>query len=151
MHPVSRLLLVSATLWAGSASTLSAQPPHRLADDWRVQIGGGAMLATDYEGSDDYEFKPIPDIEINYRDSLILKNDSVSYNALRAVDPASNWRAGPRARYGFGRDQDDNAALRRGDGEPRHRLRQDQGAGRRHHPGRAPPERQLGEARRIRR
>lgn len=110
MHPVSRLLLIAAAGYFGMASTVSAQEPAQ--NDWRVTLGGGVMLAPDYEGSDDYEFKPIPDIEINYRDSVILKNNSLSYNALRAVDPASSWRAGPRARYAFGRDQDDNAALR---------------------------------------
>lgn len=110
MYPVSRLLLIGAACCFGMASTASAQAPAT--DDWRVTLGGGVMLAPDYEGSDEYEFKPIPDIEINYRDSVILKNNSLSYNALRAVDPASAWRAGPRARYGFGRDQDDNAALR---------------------------------------
>lgn len=112
MHSVPRLLLVSAALWVGSAPALSAQAPRPAAEDWRVKLGGGVMLAPDYEGSDDYAFQAIPDIEINYRDSLILKNNSLSYNALRAVDPASPWRAGPRLRYGFGRDQDDNAALR---------------------------------------
>ena len=36
------------------------------------------MLGPDYEGSDDYEFMPIPDIEINYRDSVGLKNTAQS-------------------------------------------------------------------------
>lgn len=110
MHTLPRVLLISAGFWFGFASAVFAQTPPT--SDWKVKLGGGVMLAPDYEGSDDYEFKPIPDVEINYRDSLILKNNSLSYNALRAFDPASNWRAGPRARYGFGRDQDDNAALR---------------------------------------
>lgn len=110
MHAFPRVLLVSAAFWFGFVSAVFAQTPP--SPDWKVKLGGGVMLAPDYEGSDDYEFKPIPDIEINYRDSVILKNNALSYNALRAFDPASNWRAGPRARYGFGRDQDDNAALR---------------------------------------
>lgn len=109
MHIVSRVLLIGAA-WLGFASAGFAQTPP--SDDWKIKLGGGVMLAPDYEGSDDYEFKAIPDVEINYRDSLILKNNRLSYNALRAIDPASAWRAGPRARYGFGRDQDDNAALR---------------------------------------
>jgi outer membrane protein len=107
MKVVSRLFLTAAACCAASAAVAQTPPP-----DWRVTLGAGAMLAPDYEGSDDFEFRPIPDIQVNYRDSLVLKNTSLSYNLLRAFDPASSWRAGPRARYGFGRDQDDNAALR---------------------------------------
>ncbi len=108
---VPRIAAMAAALCIAAASNAFAQD----ADghwDWKVKVGGGAMLAPDYQGSDDYEFKPIPDIEINYRDALVLKNTALSYDAMRAISPGSNWKAGPRARYVFGRDQDDNAALR---------------------------------------
>ncbi len=110
MNIVPRVLIASAVLWCGAVSLAAAQAPAP--QDWRFKIGAGAMLGPDYEGSDDYDITPIPDIEINYRDSLLLKNTSLSYNAMRAIDPASAWRFGPRVRYAFGRDQDDNAALR---------------------------------------
>ncbi|MFN4283560.1 MAG: MipA/OmpV family protein [Alphaproteobacteria bacterium] len=106
-----RLILTAAAFWLGVAASAQAQSR---ADswDWRVKLGAGAMVAPDYEGSDEYDIRPIPDIEINYRDALVLKNTALSYDAMKAISPGSAWRLGPRARYVFGRDQDDNAALR---------------------------------------
>ena len=75
MHIVSRLFLATVAVCCTAASA-AAQAPA--AQDWRFKIGAGAMLGPDYDGSDDYEFMPIPDIEINYRDSVGLKNTAQS-------------------------------------------------------------------------
>lgn len=111
MHPLSRSLSLGVALWLGLVASAQAQSrPDSW--DWRVKLGAGAMVNPDYEGSDEYEIRPIPDIEINYRDALVLKNTALSYDAMKAISPGSAWKLGPRARYAFGRDQDDNAALR---------------------------------------
>lgn len=111
MQSLSRSLVLGVALWLGVAASAQAQSrPDSW--DWRVKLGAGAMVGPDYEGSDDHEIRPIPDIEINYRDALTLKNTALSYDAMKAISPGSAWRLGPRARYAFGRDQDDNDALR---------------------------------------
>jgi outer membrane scaffolding protein for murein synthesis (MipA/OmpV family) len=69
----------------------------------------------DYEGSDEYKLSPIPDVEVNYRDIVVLRTMSLSVDLFKAtgfVGSYHGWTGGPRLKYGTGRDQDDNDALR---------------------------------------
>lgn len=74
---------------------------------WSVVIGGGGGYAPDYEGSDDYEFQPFPFASIVYDNFVFIEGTSVGLNLLNYDGLA----AGPLARYGGGRDEDDNNAL----------------------------------------
>lgn len=74
---------------------------------WSVVVGAGGAYAPDYEGSDDYEFQPFPFVSIVYDDFVFINGTSVGINLLNY----EGLKAGPIARYGFGRDEDDNNAL----------------------------------------
>ena len=74
---------------------------------WSIIVGGGGAYAPDYEGSDDYEFQPFPFASITYDDFIFIEGTSLGVNLLNF----DGFKAGPIARYGFGRDEDDNNAL----------------------------------------
>lgn len=77
------------------------------ASKWSVVVGAGGGYAPDYEGSDDYEIQPIPFVSIVYDDFVFINGTSLGLNLLNY----EGFKAGPIARYGFGRDEDDNNAL----------------------------------------
>lgn len=115
-----RFRLVAALL-VGAAS-MSAAPagaqallergetlPLRVAPAWSLTIGAIGAVRPDYEGSDDYGFLGAPLIDLRYRDTVFLSSrDGLGVTALRI----GGFTAGPLLRYRFGRDQDDNDALR---------------------------------------
>lgn len=75
---------------------------------WSFELGAGAFLGPDYEGSDDYEVRPVPIVEIDWNDRVFLSaRRGVGVYALRdreaSVGGAVGWQ--------FGRDEDDNEAL----------------------------------------
>lgn len=74
---------------------------------WSVVVGGGGAYAPDYEGSDDYEFEPFPFVSIVYDDFIFINGPSLGISLVN-ID---GLKAGPLARYSFGRDEDDNHAL----------------------------------------
>ncbi len=82
--------------------------------EWKVSLGAGTLFKPDYEGSDEYEADPLPDISVSYRDIVFLRGTTLSANLLTfdALRPEGVIQVGPMVRYRFGRDQDDNDALR---------------------------------------
>ena len=65
------LLLLILPAAAFSASRANAQA--RDGGDWQVMLGGGAIYAPDYEGSDDYEVLPFPFLSVEYRDLAYIR------------------------------------------------------------------------------
>ena len=82
--------------------------------DWTVSLGAGASYAPDYEGSDDYKVRPIPDVSVNYRDLVFLQGMTIGANALtvNGAKSGNKLQVGPLVRYRGGRDEGDNSALR---------------------------------------
>lgn len=80
--------------------------------DWQVMLGGGAIYAPDYEGSDDYEIQPFPLIWVEYRDLAYIRGPEVGFNLLR-LRPNDDLRInfGPLARYRRDRPEDRNDDL----------------------------------------
>lgn len=105
------LLTVGGFALAGHPWPAAAQEPEPV---WQIGIGAGAMVQPDYEGSDDYTVKPVPMINISYRDRVFLEGPSLGANLLNLSGPRPGDRlqAGPLLRYQMGRDQGDNDALR---------------------------------------
>jgi outer membrane protein len=100
-----------AVIAYGSASALAADEDNSRSEQngskWSVIIGGGGAYAPDYEGSDDYEFQPFPFASIVYDDFIFIEGTSLGANLVNY----DGFKAGPIARYRFGRDEDDNNAL----------------------------------------
>jgi outer membrane scaffolding protein for murein synthesis (MipA/OmpV family) len=110
MHPTVpvALLLAGITLAAlpVHAQTAGAKPEEPL----HISIGGGAIYAPTYLGSDDYEADPLPLFDLRYTDRFFLSTrDGLGMNL---APQGSNWRAGPVLKYRMARDQDDDRALR---------------------------------------
>ncbi|HYE51836.1 MAG TPA: MipA/OmpV family protein [Azospirillaceae bacterium] len=76
--------------------------------DWSVRVGALAVWQPDYEGSDDYEWRPVPDVEITYGDRLFLNRQGLGANLVRW----SGLTAGVALGFDAGREQKENADLR---------------------------------------
>lgn len=78
-----------------------ALAPMALADQWRGSVGAGVAYAPDYAGSDDYEARALPVLNLAYGDQLSINlRDGIEWHALRQ----GNWSASPFIGYTFGRD-----------------------------------------------
>lgn len=107
----AQILMVSGlSVLGGSCSVLAEEP----ASDWEIQIGAGAMVSPDYEGSDDYEVNPLPMVNISYKDRVFLDGPSIGANLFvwDGPRPGDQLKIGPLLRYQMGRDDDDNDALK---------------------------------------
>jgi outer membrane scaffolding protein for murein synthesis (MipA/OmpV family) len=99
---------------ASTNASATAAPADKAGDakkkesDWDISLGIGAAVAPDYEGSNNYEISPVPDLEISWRDRVTLSGTSLSVAAISTA----HVKAGPTASYEFGRDHDDNKALK---------------------------------------
>jgi outer membrane scaffolding protein for murein synthesis (MipA/OmpV family) len=121
----SRLAALPAAVLALGAVALAPMPvaaqavlergetvplPQRPAAAWSLNVGALAGLRPDYEGSDNYSFLGAPLVELRYGGDrfFVSSRDGVGATLVRI----GGFTAGPVLRYRFGRDQDDNDALR---------------------------------------
>ncbi|RVU36697.1 MipA/OmpV family protein [Hwanghaeella grinnelliae] len=81
------------------------------AGDWRVETGAGVIFSPDYEGSDDYEASPVPVLEVSWKDRIALTTKG-GPGLIATPFLGENYRIDTGLRYDFGRDEDDNDALR---------------------------------------
>lgn len=98
---------LSSLLLATGSSVARAQ--ERAETDWTFTIGAAGLYTPDFLGSKDYSAVPVPDLKVEYKDDFFASVfDGVGYNVINS----DGWRAGPVVKYAFGRDEDDNSALR---------------------------------------
>jgi len=98
----SAVVLSAAVPFAASAQ----QPPER---DWTFTVGAAGFYAPEFLGSKDYEFVPVPDLKVEYKNRFFASMfEGVGYNIVNS----EGWRIGPIAKYAFGRDESDHIALR---------------------------------------
>ena len=106
-----RIMAGVAVLAYGTQSAQAADEDNSTSEQapskWSIIIGGGGAYMPDYEGSDDYELQPFPFASVVYDDFVFLSGPSVGVYLLNY----EGFKAGPIARYSFGRDEDDNHAL----------------------------------------
>lgn len=78
-------------------------------EGWAVSVGALGIYKPAYEGSDDYETKGFPFIDIRWRDKLF-------FNAQKGLGGyiwnGDNCKLGMAMGYTFGRDEDDSSDLR---------------------------------------
>lgn len=79
---------------------------------WDLRLGAGAIVAPAYEGSDRYKVSPFPFIQGNYRDRVFVTGPILGANLISTTLGGGKLQIGPLARYDFGRDEDDDDALR---------------------------------------
>jgi len=76
---------------------------------WSLTLGALGAIRPDYQGSDEYEPFGAPLIDLRWRDRFFLSSrDGLGVTAIKF----GGFSIGPVLRYQFGRDQDDNDALK---------------------------------------
>lgn len=124
MHGLSigyrdQILMLRAALAAvlfSAATSAFAQapvvaPPQR---DWSLSLGGSLGYVPKYEGSSNYKLRALPYVDANYKDVVFVRGLAAGANLLRISGPrpSDGLRMGPIVRYGFGREESDDEALR---------------------------------------
>lgn len=94
--------MISKIWWPAAALSL-AIVPHAWAENWEGSIGAGVLYAPDYLGSDDYDARLWPSINLTYGDTLSISTRSgIEWRAIRRGD----WTVSPFIGYTFGRDNE---------------------------------------------
>jgi outer membrane scaffolding protein for murein synthesis (MipA/OmpV family) len=126
---VPRLALLAVTLIVlvstGFGMPAAAQTPNPLAywqysvgetvaplggpiPEWRVNLGGGALIQPTYEGAKRYQVLPSGALDIRYRDIAFLSDgEGLGVNLLHGT----TYRAGIALSYDTGRDHTDDPRL----------------------------------------
>ena len=76
--------------------------------DWSVRLGAMGVYKPEYEGSEDYEFRGFPMIDINWRDTYFF-NPRKGLGAY--LWNRDDMKLGISIGYTFGRDEDDSSDL----------------------------------------
>ena len=110
-------------IWSGSAAAaqdrIPADPdPTRLANapkdaepqrDWQFRVGVGVVYGPAFLGSDDYQLRAGPNVEIRYRDRFFLSViDGAGFDLIKT----ENFRAGPVVKYQQERGEDGDSSFR---------------------------------------
>lgn len=100
------------------AATTILFPLHAIAQDpmsgaspegWNYSVGAGVLVAPSYLGDDSYQVMAVPNVRVTYEDVFFASmQEGAGYNLIHT----DQWRAGPLARYDFGRDEDGDSAFR---------------------------------------
>jgi outer membrane scaffolding protein for murein synthesis (MipA/OmpV family) len=110
--------LALGALFATSAAAQVRQPDNAVetanevetpAPDWRISVGGAAILRPEWDGAKDEDWLVVPDLDLRYGDLFFASvRTGVGFNLYRE----NGWRVGPYAKLKFGRGEGDDAALR---------------------------------------
>lgn len=105
--------LAGTTVQPAPVTAFGAIPSGTAASSWDVTLGVGAAYVPDYEGSDDYKVRPLPDLSVSYRDLVFLRGTMIGANAITVSGrgPGDKLQLGPLARWRQGRDESKNSAL----------------------------------------
>lgn len=104
---------------AVTAILLTASPayaqPAAVGSDWSLRLGGAALVAPSYEGSDSVAVRPVPLVDFTWRDVVFLDSRrGIGANLVTLGDPEGlgSLTAGPLATWRFARKEGDDDDLR---------------------------------------
>jgi len=111
---MSRATLVALLLLASTPALAQGPvvaPPQR---DWQLTLGGSVGFVPKYQGSGNYELRALPYVDAAYKEIVFVRGLAAGANLVnvRGPRPGDGLRMGPILRYGFGREESDDAALR---------------------------------------
>ncbi len=103
--------ILAVSLLTFTRTAASQEQPD---DAWSINVGAGAMIRPDYEGSDDYEVRGLPILGLNYRDIVILRGPALMIDVvqLSGTGLADHLSFGPLLEFDSGREANDNPVLR---------------------------------------
>jgi MipA family protein len=98
------LFALVSSAQASDVTQATAAKPKFTAD-----LGAGGIFAPKFEGSDSYDFQPVPYVALNYNDFLFASVlDGIGANLINS----NGFKAGPVVNFAFPRlEKDDRAAL----------------------------------------
>lgn len=77
--------------------------------DWRISVGGAAILRPEWDGAKDQDWLVVPDVDVRWKDQFFASfRTGVGWNLINE----NGLRVGPYAKLKFGRDEGDDVALR---------------------------------------
>ncbi|WP_282605669.1 MipA/OmpV family protein [Pelagibius sp. Alg239-R121] len=91
--------------------SVAAQDEGARDSNWTFELGAGAGIGPDYEGSDDYEFTALPIIDVSWKDRIRLTTKG-GPGLIGTPYRDDSFSVDIGLFYDGGRDQDDNDALR---------------------------------------
>lgn len=104
---IVRTVVLAAILSSPGAGAALAQERS-----WDLRLGAGAIAGPSYEGSDRYKVSPFPFLQGNYRDRIFITGPILGANLVSTSLGGGKLQLGALARYDFGRDEDDDDALK---------------------------------------
>jgi len=109
------LLTSSNAALAGGVEKMETEKGN--SSDWSFTVGAGAGYSSDYEGSDDYEIQAIPLFDVTWKDKVsvgTIGGPGIKVKALEIDGPTPQDKLTVTTSLGyfFGRDEDDNDALK---------------------------------------
>lgn len=117
----SKIILFATAFVLGLTSQTSANPQEtdrtkKHASDWKFALGAAARYFADYEGSDDYDLKPLPLVNISWRNIVSIGSVGgpglrVKFLKIKGPKPKDHLTLSSSLGYFGGRDQDANDAL----------------------------------------
>lgn len=113
---VSALTLMSSWQSAKADNVYSTLMEGGLtqASNWKVTLGGGALYAPKYEGSDKHSLLAVPYIDLVWKDTFFLNPiDGLGVN----IFDHQGFKAGAAVAYDFGRQESDSRSELRGMGD----------------------------------
>lgn len=113
-----RIVAAGVTL---AACTLAAPAAavEPVAPEWTIILGAGGLHAPRFEGSSRYRLRPLPVVDIRWRDVAFASfRDGIGVNLVRE----GGLTAGPLAKFRFARKESDDRRALRGLGRVDHAL-----------------------------
>lgn len=96
------VIAAACLAFLGASSQVAAQAPEK-ASGWQFTLGAGGVYAPSYLGDDEYRLRIVPNFSIKYENRFFASiREGVGYNVINS----DGWRAGPIAKYDFGREED---------------------------------------------
>ena len=106
MNVLAKSLAASALLFAFSPLAAEAQSQGQT---WSLTAGAAMIYAPAYLGANNYQLSAFPSLQLRYGDSFFASlEEGVGYNLVNG----GGWKAGPIARYDFGRREDESSPFR---------------------------------------
>ena len=116
IESIFALLLLPVFFIVLSAASAQADETTKMSDlgrkekDWHVSIGLGAMMMPEFEGSNKYEVKAIPLLNIRYKDRFFLSPSEGGIGVYIVREPL--WNMGLAVGYNPGRQEKDSDLLK---------------------------------------
>ncbi len=105
------LLTACVTLISSEGTAEEAKSPENK-DVWDFELGAGATVSPEYEGSDEYEPGAVPYFHLSWKDTIVATTRGGGPGLYLQKSWRDDFSTSLGVRYEGGRDQDDSDALK---------------------------------------